>query len=262
MYSSFEILYLAIVIDSLSYTIGTLLYGSPIPVRGLKEMGHKMIVNSIYVAVLANIFGLLLSILSQLQKILGVNWSIFYLDIGLLQIQTSVAINMGKFLYGIIVLIFYYFKVPSQFYSLVTPLLQYISFLTDILILLNFYMDLGLFIHSSYMVLIAIGILLMALPFQMGKGIGAMLIAFTIVFYVGLPLLPILISNSSPLQNQNFVLQDIALQTEEFYAQIPALFYSFILIPLTYMGVLAGFSFILQSFIGGYIGKLPIPVEI
>ncbi|WP_338599200.1 DNA import protein CedA [Sulfolobus tengchongensis] len=262
VYSPFEILYLAIVIDSLSYSLGAILYGSPIPVRAVKDMGYKMILNSLYVAVLSNIFGFIISLVNQLQTVLGVSWNVFYLDIGLLQVQMVTALNMAKIIYVVIATILYYSRISTILSSFITPILQYISFLTDLLILLNFYMNLGAFIQTSYMLLIAIGVLLMSLPFQMGKGIGSLLIAFTIVFYIGFPLLPILISSTSPLQSQNLIFQDIALQTEEFFGDIPALSYSFIIVPLTYIGVLAGFSIVLESFIGGYAGKLPIPIEI
>jgi len=262
MYSPFYILYLAMIVSSLTYTIGALFYGSPIPIYSFKRLGRKMITDAIYVAVWINIFDFVINLINQIQSILGANWNAFYLDMGFLQLQLIYNINGLKLLYAIISAVISYLRVPSFLANFIVPILDYISFLTDVLLILIFYTQLGIFIQNYYIILIAIGLLLMSFPFRMGRGIGSLLISSAIVFYIGYPLLPILISSSGGSQYQNILLQNLSLAVAEISGDIPLLIYAYIIVPIVYISILAGFSIVLENFLGGNIGKLPFPLEI
>ncbi len=261
MYSILYLLYISSVIASLTYSLGTLFYGSPIPITSFKRFGHKMILDAIYADIWVNLFFFIINIINQIQSSLGYSWSIFYLDIGMLNLQLIYTINAFKLWYVSLSALVSYIRFPTYLINVLGPLLQYISFLTDILFSLAIYLEFGIFIEGSYMTLIAIGVLLMSLPFRMGKGIGGYLIGFAIVFYIGFPYLPVLISGASP-SVYNLVVHNLQLSLAEISLNFPILVYSFVILPIVYIGILMGFSFILGSFISGYLSRLPISIDI
>lgn len=150
--------------------------------------------------------------------------------------------------------------------TLFIPLLQFSAFITDIILLIQFIIDLGIFIQNSYMLLIAIGVLLISLPFRMGKGIGGTLISSSMVFYVGLPYLPIFMQNMTgvypQVQLQSITINELSTLVETIVGIIPSLIITFIIIPILYISILAGLSIGLGNTIGGTSGRLPFPLDL
>ncbi|MEM3802577.1 MAG: hypothetical protein QW183_07080, partial [Saccharolobus sp.] len=252
MYSPLYILYLAMTIDSLTYSLGALLYGSPIPIYSIKRLGQKMITDAIQVAIWANLFYFIINLINQIQSYVGANWNVFYSVGYLLELQLSIYINAFKTLYTVLDTVISYFRLNIIFSPLILPLLQYATFLTDLAMLLSFYIDLGILIQSAYEIFISIGILLMALPFRIGKGIGSLLISSTIIFYIGLPILPLLILSAAPTNLNTLLSEYFSLGEQIVIADIPLLVYAYIVLPVIYISILAGFSAILSSFLSGY----------
>ncbi|WP_338601049.1 DNA import protein CedA [Sulfolobus tengchongensis] len=262
-YSPFYILYIAINIAGLTYALGALFYGLPIPIYGLKKWGPKMMSDAIYAAVWINIYGAVISVIGKLQSLLGVSWTTFYSSILQLQVQMFNALIQIKSVYYIITTV----KISMALALLADPVLQFSSFVTDIIFLLQFFIDLGEFIQSTFMILIAIGILLLSLPFRIGKNIGGTLISSSIVFYIGLPYLPIFMQNmsSSTLSQMEAQLSSIAnLNTliETVAGIVPELVIAFIIVPMLYLSILAGLSLGLGTAIGGSSGRMPFPLDL
>ncbi|AOL15800.1 hypothetical protein BFU36_02610 [Sulfolobus sp. A20] len=258
-YSPFYILFLSMNIATLTYILGALFYGLPIPVYGVKKWGPRMISDAIYAGVWINIYGLIIVLANELQNLLGVNWSIFYTYLTNLEAQAF----------------YLMFELKSIYYTLVNikaaaaapvfiPLLQFSSFISDIVFLLQFIIDIGEFVQNSFMILIAIGILLLSLPFRIGKGIGGSLISSSIVFYIGLPYLPIFMQNiySPPTQLQYIPVSDLNVVIETIVGLVPSLVMAFIIIPIIYISILAGLSIGLGNAIGGSGGKIPFPIDL
>jgi len=260
-YSPFYILYIAINISALTYVLGSLFYGLPIPLYGLKKWGPKMMSDAIYAAVWINIYGFIISFLNQLQTMLGINWDYFYNLLVNLEVQLFYLMTTLKSIYYIVIN-----AQLSAAATLFIPLLQFSAFITDIILLIQFIIDLGIFIQNSYMLLIAIGVLLISLPFRMGKGIGGTLISSSMVFYVGLPYLPIFMKNMTGMypqvQLQSITINELSTLVETIVGIIPSLIITFIIIPILYISILAGLSIGLGNTIGGTSGRLPFPLDL
>ncbi|ACP35551.1 conserved hypothetical protein [Sulfolobus islandicus L.S.2.15] len=262
-YSPFYILYIAMNIATLTYTIGSLFYGLPIPIYGLKKWGPRMMSDAIYAAVWINIYGVIIFAIGQIQSLLGVDWSSFFSSILQLQANMFSALIQVKSIYYIITTE----KISMALALLADPLLQFSSFITDIIFLLQFFIDLGEFIQQSYMILIAIGILLLSLPFRIGKGIGGTLISSAITFYIGLPYLPVFIQEMSStslaqIGSQLSTITDVNTLVATIAGIVPELVIIFIIIPMLYLSILAGISLGLGNAIGGSSGRVPFPLDL
>ncbi|WP_054844973.1 hypothetical protein [Sulfuracidifex tepidarius] len=127
-------------------------------------------------------------------------------------------------------------------------------------------MVLAFIINNYYGLFIALGIGLMSIPFRVGRGIGASLISFSIVFEAGLPYLPNFLQGlgMNPLDIELGMPTSAQLNNALTYMTtilIPTAMTSLLIMPLVYLGILSGLSMGLSYAIGGS-QKLPIPVEI
>jgi len=261
-YSPFYILYIAMNIATLTYTIGSLFYGLPIPIYGLKKWGPRMMSDAIYAAVWINIYGVIIFAIGQIQSLLGVDWSSFFSSILQLQANMFSALIQVKSIYYIITTE----KISMALALLADPLLQFSSFITDIIFLLQFFIDLGEFIQQSYMILIAIGILLLSLPFRIGKGIGGTLISSQLPLY-RFAVLPVFIQEMSStslaqIGSQLSTITDVNTLVATIAGIVPELVIIFIIIPMLYLSILAGISLGLGNAIGGSSGRVPFPLDL
>lgn len=260
-YSPFYILYIAINVASLTYVLGSLFYGFPIPIYGLKKWGPRMMSDAIYAGVWVNIYGFIITFINQIQGLLGIDWNTFYALLTNLEVQMFDDMTILKSMYYILTV-----TRASAAAPILAPILQFSSFLSDIIFLTQFLIDLGIFIQATYMLLISIGILLLSLPFRMGKGIGGTLIASTMIFYVGLPYLPVFVNNIASLlpqvELQSLSVTELNYLTETIIGVVPSLIISYIILPIIYLSILAGLSLGLGNAIGGSSGKLPFPLDL
>lgn len=260
MYNVFEVLYLAQTISVLTYIIGALFYALPIPVYGIKRWAPRLVSDGIYVSVWANIYGLIIYLMNYLLNILGASWSNFF---SWLNEALNVELNIYVIVRGSYALAA--LSPDPSISVMVSPFTVFLSFLTGLIYTLETIMTIAELIYKFAPLFVAIGILLMSLPFRVGRAAGASLIAASIVFYSGLPYLPNFLSaldmniagNFSALlpSNPSDLLQYLAT------AVVPTLISATILGPLIYLGILAGLSIGLGNAIGGS-SRLPFPIDI
>ena len=251
MWNVFEILFYAQLLASLSYSLGSLFYALPIPVYGIKKWGPRLISDSIYVIVWTTIYTGVLSFAEQLLSLLGVSWNSYFQwlyqveNYDIIQYEIIKAmIDALQYLGGT----FAPFMLFSFLLSIATSFIEFLTIISQMI-----YQYTGIFV--------ALGILLMGLPFRIGRSIGASFIAASLVFYVGLPYLPtflaqldlnILNLHFPPNPSVTFLLQ---------YA-IPEVFIANLLMPSSYIILLSGLSIGLGNTIGGYGSRVPFIVEV
>ena len=183
------LLLLAAQISVLTYHVGVLIYLAPIPVRSLKRWAPLLIQDSIWAVILALSF----SALIYLSDLIA-SWSGYTLqDIVLYAKSRMSAILTAQFILKMLMMMtsiftsafnkfFSFFLIPLtlNFYALISAF-TIIIIITSIVI-------------STKAALAALGIVLMSLPFRLGRNAGASLLAFSLVANAMLPYLPIWIS--------------------------------------------------------------------
>jgi len=177
-----DLLEIAFYLSILTFYLGTLIYALPIPITGLKRWGPRLISDAFYVASLTLAFYTIINAAKTIASALGASWLSFY---GFVTGQLA----------GQLSLIFGLSALPKLVNPKFAPIVAKIvsSLVGKILIsvyVTSFMYILGLVIQKSYVALAALGIALMAIPFRIARGAGAFLLAFALVFYVGLPLYP------------------------------------------------------------------------
>jgi len=207
---------IAFYLAGLSYFLGALIYMIPLPFPTLKNWAPKMIKDAIYVTVWLSFYTYVLNAAQGFLSMFGTSWSDF-----ICTINTE---ETGLFeIYLYIVGLFFLVSLPGiissawevDFESVVGVIVWVVATILNIIIditgikqvlsalstqslqlfigvieISTFY----ILIYSAAPLLIVLGILLMALPFRMGRQAGSALIATTLVFYVGLPLMPVILS--------------------------------------------------------------------
>ncbi len=177
-----DLLEISFYLSILTFYLGTLVYALPIPITGLKRWGPRLISDAFYVASLTLMFYTILNAAKYIANVLGANWLSFY---GFLTGQIAGQLSL---VFGLTTLTkFVNPKLAPIVSKIVSSLVS--KLLTSIYIT-SFLYVLGLVIQKSYAALAALGIVLMSVPFRIARGAGAFLLAFSLVFYVALPLYP------------------------------------------------------------------------
>ncbi len=178
----------------LTYYTGTLIYALPIPWRGIKRWGPELIYDGAVSAVLVFAFTLIVASIEYLRLIAGGGWSQFYSwIIGRLGVILSYQLLASTIAAALS---------SASGFSLGGLLWPHLKLLSEAAIVLDTVVALGLVIQHYYVRMLAIGVMLYAIPFRAARTAGAALIAFTIVFYVALPLMPAFVDSlaSSPIE--------------------------------------------------------------
>ncbi|MEM0113218.1 MAG: DNA import protein CedA [Metallosphaera sp.] len=252
----FELLGISEDLAGLTYFIGTLIMALPVPIQGLKKWGPKLITDGIYSSILVNLYETFLSLLVQIGNVLGTNWNNFF---------NWVYQLLANELTVYTVIRSYYAALTSVPYSSINPIVGPISMLLSIVS--GFMSVTGTLIVISELIynyvglIIVIGILLMSMPFRIGRSFGGSMIGFGMVFYIGLPLLPSFLSDF----NAN-ILQSISVQSNYSFSVlvtqvIPIYIEGTVLMPLAYLGMLASLSLGVGYAISGMSSRLPIPLD-
>lgn len=178
-----DLLALAFYLSVLSYCLGLLLRAIPLPFFGIKKLGRSLVTESIFSCVLVFSYRFILFLIEYLGSVLGSNWGYYTIWLAertsillaLITILKAIGIILGKIGLGFL---------TDVFISQIAGLLS-----TSLTTLLATSIVSSIIYTSSY-ILIAIGIVLHAVPFKLTRNVGATIIAITIVFSVGLPLMP------------------------------------------------------------------------
>ena len=178
-----DFLLVAYKLSLLSFYTGVLVYTLPLPVSGLKRWAPTLISDSIVAAGLSFLFFHLFRLGEYLMGLLGGSWDFlfkWYHD----SLATIISI---KTLLVVIQAIPDPLGVVDAIRSLISPVDKAV---TGALLFLATMGGLIELVRNYAVVLAAIGIALYAVPFRLARGGGAWLLAFSLVFSIGLPLLP------------------------------------------------------------------------
>ncbi len=193
MLNNNELLLLALGLAMLGYNLGALLLMMPLPFPGLKRWGPTLMRDAVYSAILIGSAHIILNIVPYLQKLLGVSWTHFTLWItgrigwlaGWKTALSALMAAASKVLGGFFV------------YTVLEPLSKMINYaLTTMYSILS----VSIIVKACYAKLIILGILLFSVPFRLTRAVGSYLIAFAIVFMVGLPFMPAFINEFTHAQ--------------------------------------------------------------
>ncbi len=182
MISSLELLRIAFALSVLSYYIGTLLLALPVPIRGVKRWGAKLIVDGLYATILMFAVTLLFEFTDKFMASLGASFDEITASIRNKYLETLFVFMLTKTIATL----------ASKFsLKMVSSLLNvYASMLATVITILNLLIVLLVLGWLGRSILVPLGLVLMALPFRIGRSAGASLIAFTIASSVLLPLFP------------------------------------------------------------------------
>jgi len=175
----YYLLIVAYYLSILTFYLGALIYLLPIPLTGLKRWGPRLISDSLFILVLSISIGTIFSFADFLRAVLGGDWQHFLQFLKGLIVQntfTLVILSQAQYILSKFGL--------SKVLGVITQTISY-----SLYVLLMFYI-LALVIKSVYGVMASLGIALMAIPFRIARTAGAFLLAFSIVFYIALPLYP------------------------------------------------------------------------
>lgn len=178
-----DLLALAFYLSVLTYCLGLLLRGLPIPFMGIKRLGRSLVSEGVFSCILVFSYRIILYLVEYIGAILGSNWSLYTLWLterssillALITVLKVIGILLSKIGLGIIL------------GSLLNHLINLLSTSLTTLLATSIVSNV---IYLNAPLLIAIGITLHAIPFKLARNAGAAIIAMTIVFSIGLPLLP------------------------------------------------------------------------
>lgn len=182
-----DLLSTAFYLSVLSYCLGALLRALPLPFFSLKKLGKTLMVDSVFSATLVFSYQTLLSIIDYLGSVLNADWTSFSAWVS--ERSTILLLLLTAFkAIGVLVAKIGLGAVFSGILSSITSLIT-----TSLTTLLSVWI-LSLMIRAASGFLMAIGILLISIPFRLARGAGAAIIAVTMVFSIGMPLMPHFIS--------------------------------------------------------------------
>jgi len=181
-----DILILASSLAMLSYVIGVIVYALPVPYRPIKKLGMAFIIDAIVAMILITIYNVFIYVGDFILNLLNLTWLDFY---RWLVSRTAVLVGVFTGLSYLLSMI----KV-SQYSFILSPLNLVLTYISLSLSALKIVYFLSTLIFKFRKELVLLGVLLYSLPFRIGKGVGAFLIACSIVLYVGFPLMPAFVS--------------------------------------------------------------------
>ncbi|MEM1623596.1 MAG: hypothetical protein QW543_05655 [Sulfolobales archaeon] len=178
-----ELLSLAYMLSLLTYSLGAVLYGSPLPLKSIKKWGVLMMYDGLASAVLVSAYSLLLKLGDYFLAILGASWPNF---IAWLTGRMTTLVASYLAIQSIATAL----KVSGA--DILVELLKHVGSLiaTSLTAIKTIYL-ISIVVYSLRDRVLAIGILLYTIPLRMGKSAGAAMIAISIVYYIGMPLMPV-----------------------------------------------------------------------
>lgn len=185
-----DFLVAAFYLSVLSYYLGVLLKALPIPVYGLKKLANALIMDGVYSAILAFSFRILLWLVEYLSILLGVDWE-YYTAWVLTRLNELLAmIGVLKIIGSLLS------RSGLSFIStgLISPLASHLATVSTTIIVIY---TASSVVNRLREMLIALGIMLHAVPFRLTRSVGAAVISVSIVFSTAAPLMPVFIEKVS-----------------------------------------------------------------
>ena len=179
-----SILSIAFSLAVLTYYVGVLIYSIPIPWYGLKRWAPMLIVDGIIVSGLVLFFNNIILLVDYIYNLLGASWDNYL----------SHMKSLWAMLFSLILFIEMFLtiltKMPLRIYLFSSILHTFKSILSYGLLIITLLIILSIVVKTLLPKLVALSILLYSIPFRIARTAGASLLAFAIVFYIGLPLMP------------------------------------------------------------------------
>ena len=252
-------------LGGLTYTLGALIYALPVPFRKLKEWGPTMIKDGVYAMFWVAFYSVIVSLASSFFSSLWdsyLTW-LYQMTFELVFFDTALsglsrALPVIKSLSVTISFPKSFPRTPSVNSGTLLSLGS--SFLSNGASLFTVLLALSLIVLENWELFLAIGVMLVSTPFRIGRSAGATLIAFSIVFYVGLPLLPVFVSSVDLLSalylaNGNELAEAIYLMLDQ------NIVFEMIEI-IGYITFLTGLSASLAEMLGGYGRRVPLSIDV
>lgn len=184
---------MAYALSLLTYSLGAVFFGSPIPIKSIKKWGVLMMYDGLASAILVSVYSLLLKLGDYLLGILNASWPHF---IAWLTSRTATLVTSYLAMQSIAAAL----RVSGA--DIMLELVKHVSGLvaTSLTAVKMVYL-ISAVVYSLRDKILALGILLYTIPLRIGKSAGAAMIAASLVYYIGLPLMPAFASafEASPL---------------------------------------------------------------
>lgn len=182
-----NLLALAFYLSVLSYCTGMLIRGLPVPFVSVKKLGRSLVSDGIFSATLVFSYNLILGLLEYIGSVLGVDWVAFnvwlserlLLLTNLLAVLRALGIALERLGLGF---------VATNFLGPVTRLV--VACYTSLL----FILAISMVLLAGFKVFFALGLVLHSVPFRLTRSAGTTILAFSMVFVVGVPLMPSFLS--------------------------------------------------------------------
>lgn len=168
----------------LTYYIGVLIYSIPVPWYGLKRWAPLLIVDGIVASGLVLFFNNIILLIDYVYNLLGVDWGTYLYHLESLWSTLFLMVIMIEVFLTILT------KIPIRIYVLSSMLFTIKNILSYGLLVLALIIIFSVMVKMLFTKFIALSILLYSVPFRIARTAGASLLAFAVVFYIGLPLMP------------------------------------------------------------------------
>ncbi len=182
-----DILLVAYELAMLTFFTGILIYALPIPWYPLKRWAPRLIMDSIFIAIIIIMFYTILDMSNFIARILGGSWDLFYKWLKT-SIETMISLKALVFI----------IKILASKYTILEAIksnLRPLDRAADAgIFVIAWVWGLKLIVRDFGQALAAIGVALMSVPFRIARSAGAWLLSFIIVFNAGLQVLPVFLS--------------------------------------------------------------------
>lgn len=167
----------------LTFYMGVLIYALPVPHSGLKRWGPRLISDAFYTMALLFSATIVVKFAEEILGALGGEWGAFlsYLK-GVMMLRSGLAVVLGSARW-----LLARTGIGSGLATILSPLIS--ATMASLYAIIVMY-ALALLVRGGLWTLITLGTTLIAVPFRIARKAGAYLIAFALVFHVGLPLYP------------------------------------------------------------------------
>ncbi|MEM3346125.1 MAG: hypothetical protein QW159_00145 [Desulfurococcaceae archaeon] len=178
-----DLLNLAFYLSVLSYCLGLLLKALPLPFISIKKLGRSLVADGLFSATLVFSYNLIFRLMEYLGRVLGSDWIAFgywltdriSMITNLLAVLKALGIALDKLGFRFITSV------------ILTPITNLV---TSSYMMLLFILVIATVLFTSFKLLMALGLVLHAVPFKLTRSVGSTILSFAIVFILGIPLMP------------------------------------------------------------------------
>ncbi len=185
-----ELLTLAVALASLTYALGALILGLPIPYRPLKRWGPRLMADAVATMIIVSSLGILLWLSDKVMEIIGVTWGNFY---DWMTVRFTVLLAV----YGVLQYVSTLLR--SSGLDVLIPIVSgTVSAVSAALTGLRLIFFVALALQRLRYYFVVLGSVFYSIPFRIGKSVGATMISIGLVAYIAMPALPLFVEAFSP----------------------------------------------------------------